>query len=92
MFPGEPATLRAAWSAKGNTRQHSVATLVYRYGIPPSGVRDRLVDYLSELKPGMDYASTQLRARHLEGAGLMRSRSLHGLIGPVRVWRKGTGP
>ena len=57
VFPGEPATLRAAWSAKGNSRQHSVATLVDRYAIPPSGVRDLLVDYLGELKPGMDYAS-----------------------------------
>ena len=57
VFAGEPATLRAAWSAKGNSRQHSVATLVDRYGIPPSGVRDLLVDYLGELKPGMDYAS-----------------------------------
>jgi integrase len=56
-FDGEPATLRAAWSAKGNSRQHSVATLVDRYGIPPSGVRDLLVDYLGELKAGMDYAS-----------------------------------
>jgi hypothetical protein len=49
VFAGEAATLRAAWSAKGNTRQHSVATLVDRYGIPPSGVRDLLVDYLGEL-------------------------------------------
>ena len=57
VFAGEPATLRAAWSAKGNSRQHSVATLVDRYAIPPSGVRDLLVDYLGELKPGMDYAS-----------------------------------
>jgi hypothetical protein len=59
VFAGEPATLRAAWSAKGNSRQHSVATLVDRYGIPPSGVRDLLVDYLGELKPGMDYGSLQ---------------------------------
>ncbi|MCE3556304.1 site-specific integrase [Pseudonocardia sp. RS11V-5] len=57
VFTGEAVTLRAAWSAKGNTRQHSVATLVDRYGIPPGGVRDLLVDYLRELKPGMDYAS-----------------------------------
>lgn len=57
VFTNEPPTLRAAWSAKGNTRQHSVATLVDRYGIAPSGVRDLLVDYLNELKPGMDYAS-----------------------------------
>jgi integrase len=57
VFAGEAATLRAAWSAKGNTRQHSVATLVDRYGIPPGGVRDLFVDYLGELKPGMDYAS-----------------------------------
>jgi integrase len=58
-FAGEPATLRAAWSAKGNTRQHSAATLVDRYGIPPSGVRDVLVDYFSEIKSGMDYGSLQ---------------------------------
>jgi len=58
-FAGEPATLRAAWSAKGNTRQHSAVTLVDRYGIPPSGVRDVLVDYLSEIKAGMDYGSPQ---------------------------------
>jgi integrase len=58
-FAREPATLRAAWSAKGNTRQHSAATLVDRYGIPPSGVRDVLVDYLSEIKAGMDYGSLQ---------------------------------
>ena len=57
VFVGEPPTLRAAWSATGNSRQHSVATLVDRYGIPPSGVRDLLVDYLGEVKPGMDYAS-----------------------------------
>lgn len=56
-FANEPATLRAAWSAKGNTRQHSTATLVDRYGIPPSGVRDLLVDYLTEIRPGMDYGS-----------------------------------
>ncbi|HEX2297325.1 MAG TPA: site-specific integrase, partial [Pseudonocardiaceae bacterium] len=59
VFAGEAPTLRAAWSAKGNSRQHSVATLVDRYGIPPGGVRDLLVDYLGELKPGMDYGSLQ---------------------------------
>lgn len=58
-FRDEPPTLRAAWSAKGNTRQHSAATLVDRYGIPPSGVRDLLVDYLGEVKAGMDYGSLQ---------------------------------
>lgn len=58
-FAGEPATLRAAWSAKGNSRQHSVATLVDRYDIPPSGVRDLLVDYLNEIKSGMDYSSLE---------------------------------
>jgi integrase len=57
VFAGEPPTLRAAWSAKGNSRQQSVAALVDRYGIPPGGVRDLLVDYLNELKPGMDHAS-----------------------------------
>ena len=58
-FAAEPATLRAAWSAKGNTRQHTVETLVDRYGIPPGGVRDLLVDYLRELKPSMDYGTLQ---------------------------------
>ena len=55
----EPSTLRSAWSAKGNTRQHSTATLVDRYGIPPSGVRDLLVDYLNEIRPSMDYSSLE---------------------------------
>lgn len=64
-FDGEPPTLRAAWSAKGNTRQHSTSTLVDRYGIPPSGVRDLLVDYLSELRPGMDYGSLEKVAYRL---------------------------
>lgn len=58
-FAGEPLTMRAAWSAKGNTRQHSIATLVDRYGLPPGGVRDLLVDYLSELKPSMDYGTLE---------------------------------
>lgn len=58
-FAGEPATMRAAWSAKGNSRQHSTATLVDRYAIPAGGVRDLLVDYLSEIRPGMDYGSLQ---------------------------------
>lgn len=58
-FAGEPLTLRAAWSAKGNTRQHSVETLVDRYGLPAGAVRDLLVDYLRELKPAMDYGSLE---------------------------------
>jgi integrase len=58
-FAGGPSTMRAAWSAKGNTRQHSVATLVDRYGIPSGGVRDLLADYLGEIKPGMDYGSLE---------------------------------
>lgn len=65
VFVGEPATLRAAWSAKGNTRQHTVAALVDRYGIPPSGVRDVLVEYLSEVKPGLDYSSLSALAYRL---------------------------
>lgn len=56
---GEAPTLRAAWSAKGNSRQHSTATLVDRYGIPASGVRNLLVDYLDEIRPGMDYGSLE---------------------------------
>lgn len=55
----EVPTMRAAWSANGNSRQHSTATLVDRYGIPASGVRDVLVDYLSEIRPGMDYSSVE---------------------------------
>ncbi len=55
----EAPTLRATWSARGNTRQHSAATLVDRYGIPASGVRNLLVDYLEEIKPGMDYSSLE---------------------------------
>jgi hypothetical protein len=51
--------MRAAWSAKGNTRQHTVETLVDRYGLPPGGVRDLLVDYLRELKPSMDYGTLE---------------------------------
>ncbi|CAM5738032.1 hypothetical protein MAUB1S_00960 [Mycolicibacterium aubagnense] len=55
----EAPTLRAAWSAKGNSRQHSTATLVDRYGIPASGVRNLLVDYLEEIRHGMDYGSLE---------------------------------
>lgn len=64
-FAGEATTLRAAWSAKGNTRQHSTATLVDRYGIPRSGVRNLLVDYLDELRTGMDYGSLENQAYRL---------------------------
>jgi integrase len=62
---GEPPTLRAAWAAKGNSRQHSVETLVDRYGLPASGMRDLLVDYLNELKPSMDYGSLESLAYRL---------------------------
>lgn len=55
----EPPTLRAAWAASTNSRQHTVEGLVSRYGIPDSGVKNLLVDYLSELKPGMDYGSLE---------------------------------
>jgi hypothetical protein len=55
----EAPTLRATWSARGNTRQHSTASLVDRYGIPASGVRDLLVSYLQEVRPGMDYGSVE---------------------------------
>lgn len=56
---GEAPTLRATWSARGNSRQHSAATLVDRYGIPASGVRDLLVGYFEEIQPGMDYSSLE---------------------------------
>lgn len=56
---GEPPTLRAAWHASVANRRHTVQTLVHRYGIPESGVRDLLVDYLEELKPNMDYSSLE---------------------------------
>jgi hypothetical protein len=62
---GEAPTLRATWSAKGNSRQHSAATLVKRYGIPASGVRDLLVDYLDEIRAGMDYCSLENLAYRL---------------------------
>ncbi|MFC9335917.1 tyrosine-type recombinase/integrase [Arthrobacter sp. NPDC057009] len=56
---GEPPTLRAAWHASVSSRRHTVTTLVGRYGIPESGVRDLLIDYLEELKPSMDYGSLE---------------------------------
>ena len=33
--------------------------MVDRYGIPPSGVRNLLVDYLEEIRSGMDYGSME---------------------------------
>ena len=68
----EAPTLRAAWSAKGNSRQHSTATLVDRYGIPASGVRDLLVDYLDEIRPDMDYA----RRRKTSGESKARCKAV----------------
>jgi hypothetical protein len=56
---GEPPTLRAAWHASMSSRRHTVKTLVGRYGIPESGVRDLLIDYLEQLKPNMDYGSLE---------------------------------
>lgn len=56
---GEPPTLKAAWNEAGRSRRHSVEGLVARYGIPESGVRDLLVDYLREVQPGMDYGSLE---------------------------------
>lgn len=56
---GEQPTLRAAWAAAGNSRQHSVQTLVARYGLPSSGVLDLLVDYLGELRASLDYGSLE---------------------------------
>lgn len=55
----EPPTLRAAWHASVSSRRHTVKTLVERYRIPESGVRDLLIDYLEELKPNMDYGSLE---------------------------------
>jgi hypothetical protein len=55
----EPPTLRAAFHASVSSRRHTVKTLVERYGIPPSGVRDLLIEYLEELKPNMDYGSLE---------------------------------
>jgi hypothetical protein len=59
---GEPRTLRAAWTARGNSRQHSTAALVDRYAIPASGVRDLLVDYLGELRQSLDYSTLESKA------------------------------
>ncbi len=64
-FAAEPPTLRAVWSAKGNSRQHSTAALVGRYGVPPGPVRDLLVDYLQEIRPGVDYSTLENIAGHL---------------------------
>ena len=36
-----------------------------RYGIPASGVRDLLVDYLEEIRAGMDYCSLENLAYRL---------------------------
>jgi len=58
-FADEAPTMRAAWSATGNSRRHSAATLVDRYGIASGPVRDLLVDYLGELRPGMNYSSLE---------------------------------
>jgi hypothetical protein len=54
---GEPPTLRAVWTAKSNTRQHDAAGLLDRYDIPASPVRQVIVDYLTEIRPGLDYGS-----------------------------------
>jgi integrase len=54
---GEPSTLRAVWTAKSNSRQHNAATVLDRYGIPSSPVRDLLVDYLTEIRTGLDFGS-----------------------------------
>jgi DDE superfamily endonuclease len=51
--------VRATGAGLGYQIGGAVATLVDRHGIPPSGVRDLLVDYLGELKPGMDYGCLQ---------------------------------
>ncbi|TDP27845.1 phage integrase family protein [Nocardia ignorata] len=64
-FAEEPPTLRAVWSAKGNSRQHSTAGLVDRYGLPPSRVRDLFVEYLDEVRPGIDYSTYSAIAHHL---------------------------
>ena len=68
----EPRTLRAAWTARGNSRQHSTAALVDRYGIAPGGVRDLLVDYLGELRQSLDYSSLETKA-HILGRLFWRS-------------------
>jgi integrase len=56
---GQPPTLRAMWTARGNSRQHTVEALVDRYDIPPSAVRDLLVDYLAEIRPSVDYSTLE---------------------------------
>ncbi|NKY35546.1 phage integrase family protein [Nocardia speluncae] len=64
-FADEPPTLRAVWSAKGNTRQHTTAGLVDRYGLPPSPVRDLLIDYVDEIRPSVDYSTLEHITHHL---------------------------
>jgi integrase len=62
---GEPPTLRAVWSAKGNSRQHSTEGLVDRYDVPAGPVRDLIVDYLNEIRPGLDYSTLVQVTHHL---------------------------
>jgi len=52
--PDAPATIRVFGRAAG---QLSVAELVDRRGIACRPIRDLLVDYLTERRPGLDYAS-----------------------------------
>jgi hypothetical protein len=54
---GEPMTLRAVWTAKDNSRQHDAAHVLDRCGIPPSPIRELMIDYLTEIRPGLDYGS-----------------------------------
>lgn len=64
-FAEEPPTLRAVWTSKGNSKQHTAFGLVARYGLPNGGIRDLLVDYLQEVRPGMDYGSWESLAYRL---------------------------
>ncbi|WP_210736890.1 tyrosine-type recombinase/integrase [Cellulomonas hominis] len=62
---GAAPTLRSAWAASTRSRQLSVEILVDRYGIGRSPVRDLLVEYLNEVKTGMDYGSLRALAYRL---------------------------
>jgi len=66
IFPVDaPATLRAVCGpAQG---QKTVTQLVDRYHLQPGPIRDLIIDYLTERRPGLDYSTLTGLARDLAG-------------------------
>ncbi|RZU46596.1 phage integrase family protein [Krasilnikovia cinnamomea] len=64
-FAGEPPTLRSAWTAKSSSRQYTAHALIGRYDLPPHPVVDLLTDYLTEIRPRLDYGTWTHVARSL---------------------------